>query len=493
MQERRAGILLHPTSLPGPEGIGTLGEAARQFIDRIRESGFTLWQLLPLGPTGYGNSPYSSYSAFAGNPLLIDLESLIDEGDLGRDELPETCHADRVDFGRLIPVKTTLLRKAASRFLGREVDERKREFWHFCDTTFWLHDYALFTALRRHFAGKGWTHWPQDVRSRNKESLNRWSEILGEEIGVEKYLQWQIRRQWNVVRSHAANRGVLIVGDMPIYVAHDSCDVWCNQHLFMLDPTGRPTHRAGVPPDYFSRNGQLWGNPLYRWERHHEDRFAWWTARIRSDLQLFDIIRLDHFRGFSACWGVPASHRTARGGSWFKTPGHALFDRILEELGSLPFIAEDLGVITPEVEQLRDQYRLPGMKILQFAFEGGASNPYLPHNHTPDSVVYTGTHDNDTLIGWASSLPSEQCRRVASYFGHSSGDLSSLLVRAALSSVSRLAIMPLQDLLRLGREARMNVPGTAQGNWEWRCTGELFEHPAWGEIKPLLEMYDRVR
>lgn len=493
MNERRAGILLHPTSLPGPEGIGTLGETARHFIDRLKESGFSLWQLLPLGPTGYGNSPYSSYSAFAGNPLLIDLRTLIDEGDLDRDEIPNPPKSGRVDFDWLIPVKTSLLRKAAIRFLGGDVDERKREFWRFCDSTFWLHDYALFTALHRHFSGRSWNCWPQDIRTRKQPSLDRWSEILGEEIGVEKYLQWQFRRQWGVLKSHAAERGVLIVGDMPIYVAHDSSDVWCNQHLFMLDPNGRPTHRAGVPPDYFSRNGQLWGNPLYRWERHQEDRFGWWTARIRNDLQLFDIIRLDHFRGFSACWGVPSSHRTARGGSWFQTPGYALFDRIHEDIGSLPFIAEDLGIITPDVEQLRDRYRLPGMKILQFAFEGGASNPYLPHNHIPDSVVYTGTHDNDTLIGWASLLTPGQCRRITSYFGHETGDLPSLLLRAALSSVSRFAVIPLQDLLGLGGDARMNVPGSARGNWEWRCGDELLEHHAWSDVKTSLEMYGRAR
>ncbi|GAB4304892.1 MAG: 4-alpha-glucanotransferase [Desulfuromonadia bacterium] len=491
MNRRRAGILLHPTSLPSNQGIGALGGQAFRFIDRLRESGFTLWQTLPLGPAGYGNSPYSCFSAFAGNPLLIDLEALAAEGDLNRDELPVIPAGGRIDFGHIVPLRMELLRRAACRFLDAEVDDRKREFWHFCDSTFWLHDHALFMALHRHFEGRPWNRWPAEIRDRRGDAVARWSEQVGREIGIEKYLQWQFRRQWERVRRHAARQGVLIIGDTPIYVASDSSDVWCNRHLFMLDEKGRPTHVAGVPPDYFSRNGQLWGNPLYRWETHVEDRFGWWLARVMNDLDLFDIIRLDHFRGFAACWGVPATHRTARNGSWIPAPGDILFERIRGEIGSLPFIAEDLGIITPDVEALRDRLGLMGMKILQFAFDGGWDNPYLPHNHTPNAVVYTGTHDNDTLVGWERSLPPDTRRRVTGYFG-SDGTPLDHLSRAVLSSVCRFAILPLQDLLRLGPEARMNIPGRASGNWGWQSAEGDLEAPVWDELRSQLLMYDRI-
>jgi 4-alpha-glucanotransferase len=489
--QRHSGLLLHPTSLPGPEGIGTFGAAGRQFVDFLAAAGQTLWQILPLGPTGYGNSPYSCYSAFAGNPLLIDLNAIAAEGDLAHHLLPTDQSSGRIDYDAVVAWKMPLLQRAAATFLAAAPNERKQEFWRFCDTTFWLHDYALFMACRDHFKGKGWHTWPPDLAGRKATALESYSRQLGIQIGTQKYLQWQFHRQWQALKRYANERGIRIVGDAPIFVAHDSADVWCNQHLFQLDGKGKPLAVAGVPPDYFSKTGQRWGNPLYNWQRMAEDGYGWWVARLRNDLGLYDMVRIDHFRGFEAYWEIPASHKTAIKGRWIKGPGAQLFQSLCQTLGELPIIAEDLGVITPEVEQLRDSFTLPGMKILQFAFEGGSGNGYLPHNHVPNCVVYTGTHDNDTTRGWFSQLSPDQKRNVLHYLRCDEPTVVEEMVRLALASVARMAIVPVQDILQLDGSARMNIPGIAGGNWGWRLAANGLTDDTARVLGQLTGMYGR--
>ncbi|MCE1227864.1 MAG: 4-alpha-glucanotransferase, partial [Geobacteraceae bacterium] len=436
---RRAGVLLHPTSFPGEAGIGSFGTELSTFLDFLAKAGFSLWQVLPLTPPAAGNSPYSAYSAFAGNHLLIDLQQLVAEGDLSPQALTNNYPDDHVDFEQVTPWKESLLHTAAENFFNQGQTQRLQEFWHFCDTTYWLHDYALFRALKQHYRNKPWHRWPSELAFRKAATLEQASVKLGPEIGAQKYLQWQFYRQWQQVRNAAKERGIAIIGDLPIFVAHDSADVWCNQELFLLDNKGKPTVVAGVPPDYFSATGQLWGNPLYNWEAMAQQGYGWWIARFRQMLDLFDQVRIDHFRGFEAAWHVPATAKTAIRGSWVPGPGARFFDAVNNALGSLPFIAEDLGVITPEVEALRDRYALPGMKILQFAFDSDAANPYLPHNHLPNSVVYTGTHDNDTTKGWFNALPAKTINRMYDYLGLAGTEPVKDLIRTARMSVSSTA------------------------------------------------------
>lgn len=488
---RRSGILLHPTSLPGSDGIGSLGDEALRFIDFMGSTGQTLWQILPLGPPGCGNSPYSCFSAFAGNPLLIDLRQLTLEGDLNVNELEIFADADRIDFAAATAYKLPLLKIAAERFFTSGASQRKEDFWKFCDSTFWLHDYALFAALKVHFKGKGWNDWPEKLRKRDMSSCSQFSEMLGSEIGFQKYLQWQFSRQWDRVKRYANERGILIIGDAPIFVAHDSADVWCNQHIFNLDDSGNPTVIAGVPPDYFSVTGQRWGNPLYRWDVLAAENFAWWLARIKSDLALYDILRIDHFRGFEAYWEIPAKEATAVKGRWVNGPGYVLFETLKNGLGELPLIAEDLGVITPEVERLRDRCGFPGMKILQFAFDSGADNAYLPHNHIPDSVVYTGTHDNDTTRGWFESLSKERQERVCDYLQAQPETVLTVLLRTAFASVAKFVIIPIQDILGLDSSGRMNIPGVADNNWGWRLLPGYAESVSPEELRKLSVLYYR--
>ena len=491
---RQAGVLLHPTSLPGPGGIGTLGQEAVNFITFIAKSGFSLWQILPLTPPASGNSPYSAYSAFAGNPLLIDLRQLVTEGDLSTSDTQQSFPAGQIDFGQLIPWKEELLRKAATSFFAAGHTNRLEEFWQFCDTTYWLHDYALFQALKQHFKFKPWHRWPADLAQRTPQALEKASQQLGTEIGAHKYQQWQFFRQWQRIKAAAAEHCITIIGDLPIFVAHDSADVWCNQHLFLLDSKGHPTEVAGVPPDYFSKTGQLWGNPLYNWPAMAGDGYAWWVSRLKAINQLCDLVRIDHFRGFEAAWHVPATARTAIKGTWKQGPGAAFFDAVRQQLGHLPFIAEDLGIITPEVEQLRDHFGLPGMKILQFAFDSDAANPYLPHNHTPASVVYTGTHDNDTTKAWFDSLPQKTIEQMYSYLGTApTGSAVQDMIRTAYMSVARYAIIPMQDLLGLGTEARMNRPGEALGNWGWRYSTDQLNDEIAAQFLQLALRYGRSR
>ena len=488
---RSCGVLLHPTSLPGPGGIGTLGDDARHFIDLLAGMGMSWWQVLPLNPTASGNSPYSAFSAFAGNPLLIDLETLAREGDVSLPVYKKTSATDRVDFGTLLQDRMEILHGAAASFFAAGRTARMEEFWHFCNTTPWLHDYALFMALKQRYKGKPWHQWPASAALLDGETFEKASVELGPEIGVQKYLQWQFSRQWNHIRAYAAAQGVGIIGDIPIFVAYDSADVWRNRELFLLDERGKPTVVAGVPPDYFCSTGQLWGNPLYDWGSLDKRGYDWWIERFRFMFSQFDCIRVDHFRGFEAAWHVPVTHKTAVKGAWVAGPGRHLFDALFSALGPLPIIAEDLGVITPLVEDLRDHYGFPGMKILQFAFGSGPGNAYLPHNHINNCVVYTGTHDNDTSAGWFQGLNDRERYEVQEYLGVAGGDTVENLVRAALLSVADTAIIPFQDILGLPSAARMNVPGTADGNWEWRFDWDMVEKGLASRFRHKLELYGR--
>lgn len=490
---RKSGILLHPTSLPGPGGIGSLGFEARNFIDFLQGSGQSLWQVLPLGYTSYGNSPYMCYSAFAGNPLLIDLEYLVAEGDLNAHDLRRDFPAERVEYPRVMEFKQAALQKAAVSFFSGGRSTRMEEFWHFCDTTPWLHDFALFMALKEQFPGAAWCDWPEAIVSRDPAALAAASVDFGSRIGEHKYQQWQFFRQWQQLREYATQRGVGIFGDIPIFVAYDSVDVWANRHLFLLDTAGRPTVVAGVPPDYFSKTGQLWGNPLYNWDAMSRSGYAWWLDRVRASLGLYDLIRIDHFRGFAACWEVPYGEKTASNGRWMPGPGEALFSALAAALGDLPIVAEDLGVITPDVEALRDEFSFPGMKILQFAFGSGPDNPYLPHNHVRNSVVYTGTHDNDTTLGWFAALSARDKKQVLHYLDRSGEGIVRDLVRTALASVADTCILPLQDLLELPGDSRMNLPGIAGGNWSWRFAKGALTAKLSKRLLELTETYGRIR
>ena len=491
LDKRGCGVLLHPTSLPGPGGVGAMGKDARRFIDLLADMGMSYWQVLPLTPPACGNSPYSAFSAFAGNPLLIDLDQITVDGDLpviSYEDEPDETH---VDFETVTENKIKILHAAGTNFLANNAALYKQEFWNFCNTTPWLHNYALFMALKRRYNGKAWVKWPTGLALLTPDKYEKASIELGAEIGIQKYIQWQFFRQWRKLRTYANGKGITIVGDIPIFVGYDSADVWSQRELFLLDLKGKPTAVAGVPPDYFSATGQLWGNPLYDWDMMAQQKYAWWINRFRSMFDLFDIIRVDHFRGFEAAWHVPAGEKTAINGSWTKAPGTILFDTVFAALGKLPVIAEDLGVITPDVEALRDRYDFPGMKIVQFAFDSGSSNPYLPHNHQKNSVVYTGTHDNDTTLGWYHSLSELQKSRVSYYVGSSGEKTVECLLRTVLMSVADTAIIPLQDLIRLGSEARMNVPGAAFGNWGWRFSWKMVDHNLAGHVREQLECYGR--
>jgi len=493
-KERKSGILLHPTSLPGPGGIGSFGPEARRFVDFLRDAGQSLWQILPLGPTSYGNSPYMCYSAFAGNPLLIDLERLVAEGDLKRTDLRDDLPADRVDYPKVEEYRSGVLCTAAAAFFAGGKSARMEEFWHFCDTTPWLHDFALFMALKSRYrdTAKDWTDWPPELAGRDAVALEEASLELGTAIGEQKYRQWQFFRQWREMRDYANKRGIGVFGDLPIFVAYDSADVWANPHLFHLDEKGRPSVVAGVPPDYFSKNGQLWGNPLYDWEEMAHHGFGWWIERVRASLNLYDLVRIDHFRGFAGYWEVRAGEKTARNGRWMPGPGAPLFEALQAALGGLPLVAEDLGVITPDVEALRDRFAFPGMKILQFAFGSDPGNPYLPHNHVCNSVVYTGTHDNDTTAGWFSALSAREKKTVLRYLASTGDDIVWDLNRTVIASVADTAILPLQDILGLPSDSRMNLPGTAGGNWCWRFrAGELTGKLA-KKLREMTELYGRL-
>ena len=491
---RESGILLHPTSLPGPHGIGDLGADARSFVDFLAASGQRLWQVLPLGPTGYGNSPYAARSAIAGNPLLISLDLLGKEGLLSPRELAEapSFPSDRVDYEAVAAFKLPLLRLAHSRIVDGTVPEQQSPFRDFClQNASWLEDFALFMALEEAHHGAPWQEWESGAATRRPGALEALRRDLADAIDFHRFAQFQFYRQWRVLKRYANDRAVRIIGDIPIFVALQSADVWSRPELFHLDDAGFPTLVAGVPPDYFSRTGQRWGNPLYRWNILEREHYGWWVDRFRAALTQVDLIRIDHFRGFQAFWEVPASHKTAERGRWVEGPGETLFRAVEQQLGALPVIAEDLGLITPEVEALRLKLGYPGMKVLHFAFDSDARNPYLPHNYERRCVVYTGTHDNDTTLGWFQSRSARERAAILRYLGTDGSDMPWDLIRLAFASVADVAIVPLQDVLGLGTWARMNLPGQADGNWTWRLApGQLKPEHA-DRLKELASTYGR--
>lgn len=492
---RASGILLHPTSLPGPFGIGDLGDQAYEFVDFLIEAGQTYWQILPLGPTGYGNSPYSAYSAFAGNTLLISPEKLVADGLVSAKTLENApkFNEGRVDYGKVYPWKNAVLAEAFENFRSAPAVSLNDEFDAFYrENSWWLDDYAAFRAIKASLGQKPWYEWAAPLKLREKDALDHVRSQLAREIQAEKFYQFLFYRQWIALRKYANENSIRIIGDIPIFVALDSVDVWCNPATFKLNPDGSPKVVAGVPPDYFSKTGQLWGNPIYDWEAMKADNFGWWTARIAFTLKMVDMIRLDHFIGFSRNWEVPGGDKTGEKGQWVNVPGNDLFSTLRQRIGQLPVIAEDLGALTLEVESLRDAFGFPGMRILQYAFGGDAKNRDLPHNYIQNCVAYTGTHDNDTTAGWYRSAPKNvktHCRR---YIGSNGREIHWDMIHSILASVADMAIVPAQDILGLGSDARMNIPATAAGNWEWRLgEGSLTDETA-TRLKELNEIYGRT-
>jgi 4-alpha-glucanotransferase len=492
LSQRQSGVLLHPTSLPGPHGCGDLGPEAHAFAEWLEDAGQRVWQMLPVGPVGYGNSPYSALSAFAGNPLLISADRLFEEGLLPRGALADAPRfaAGRVDYAAARAWRERCFAIAHQVFHKRKSDQQSYAI--FCsENASWLEDYALYAAIKRSRRDKPWIEWEPELRARDPEALSRAGHALREEIEEQRFQQWLFDRHWQSLHDECAMLGVALIGDLPIFVAHDSADVWAHRELFHLDPQGAPAVVAGVPPDYFTATGQRWGNPLYRWEVLEETGFAFWLQRFARTFKRFDAVRLDHFIGFHRNWEIPASEPTARNGHWVPVPG----EKLLQALGPAPLIAEDLGAVTPEVTALRDRFGFPGIKLLQFAFgTDPQAATFLPHNYSKNSVVYPGTHDNDTIAGWfhekespqrtAAQIEKER-NAVLDYLGTSGREIHWEMIRAVWASVANLAVVPAQDLLGLGSEARMNVPGTSQGNWEWRL---LPGQPGKKEQARLLEL-----
>lgn len=503
---RSSGILLHPVSLPGEYGIGDLGDEATRFIEFLSSAGQKLWQVLPLGPTGYGDSPYQGLSVFAGNPLLISPQRLVEMGLLSLDELKTepTLPSDRVDYEGVKAFKAKVLKKAYDNYLLASDPTVCASFEQFCSAEgWWLDDWGLYRALKDANEERAWYDWEPELANREEQALTRVRENLAVEINAHKFYQFLFFTQWSSVKSQCHDRGISIIGDVPIFVAHDSVDVWAHPELFKLDDSKNPRVVAGVPPDFFSKTGQLWGNPIYDWERMRHEGFAWWVARIRAMFGIVDVIRLDHFRGFAAAWEVPFGSETAEHGEWVNSPGRQLFGTLRHVLGDLPIIAEDLGLITSDVEALRDEFGFPGMRILQFAFGGGADNIHLPHRHINNSVVYTGTHDNDTSRGWFASLTVRKITEANAhlartreyclkYLNSKGKEIEWDMIRAALASVSDLAVMPMQDVLGLGSEGRMNLPATKGGNWTWRFRPGVLTEKLSSRLRELSEVYGRT-
>lgn len=503
---RASGILLHPTSLPCRFGIGDLGKDAYQFVDFLASTGQRLWQILPLGPTGYGNSPYQCLSVFAGNPLLISLDRLVEDRSLEPADLENmpSFPEDRVDYGSVIKFKMPLLKKSFGIFEKKASSSEQEQFETFCQQNdSWLETYSLFMALKDAHGLATWHTWAEDVRRRQLKSLERWNKKLDHEICCHKYQQYQFFKQWSELKKYCNERGIRLIGDMPIFIALDSTEVWAHPEMFYLDTSGKPTVVAGVPPDYFSKTGQLWGNPLYRWDVMARDNYAWWIERFRATHTLVDIIRLDHFRGFEKYWEVPGTDITAMNGRWVSGPGLELFEAVQKVLGTLPIIAEDLGVITPEVDALRNQLGFPGMRVLQFAFGSDLkADDYKPHNYPRNCVVYTGTHDNNTTIGWFkgsaiedSTQSREDKKRekqiVLKYLGTDGHEINWDFIRLASMSVADTAIIPMQDILGLGSKARMNLPGTTKENWCWRFVPDRLTEEIKDRLKELTAIYGR--
>lgn len=491
--QRAAGILLHPTSLPGRFGIGDLGPPAFAWIDTLVRGRQTWWQILPLGPTGYGDSPYQCFSAFAGNPYLVSPELLVRDGLLRSDDVANVNFIpSRVDYGAVIPFKNSLLDLASRRFHGGTAAALRAEYDRFVhEQGSWLDDYALFMAIKDAQGGKSWHDWPAPLRLRAESALTAARRDLNERFEQHRFAQFLFDRQWQALRAYAHHRGIKLIGDAPIFVAGDSTDVWAHPHLFLLDAERRQTVVAGVPPDYFSVTGQLWGNPIYDWAAAKAEGYRWWTARLQSGLRQVDLVRLDHFRGFAAAWHVPAGAATAENGTWIPGPGDDLFHQLGNSLGGLPLVAEDLGLITEDVDLLRKRFGMPGMRVLHFAFSD-AENKYLPHNFDEqNTVVYTGTHDNDTTRGWYTTLPEKERDLVRRYLGRDGSDIAWDLIRLAWSSVADTAIAPLQDVLDLGVEARMNTPGKAEHNWCWRLNDGALTDAMLARLAEMTAIYGR--
>jgi 4-alpha-glucanotransferase len=504
---RTSGILLHPTSLPSRFGIGDFGEGAFRFADQLKASGQGLWQMLPLGPPGSGDSPYQAFSAFAGSPLLISPDLLAREGYLNGDDLSSAppSSAEHVDFDSVKTWKIPLLTKAHQNFGRRASAEQRRHFKVFCsEHKSWLEDYALFMALRQQFGfDRSWTAWDKELVKRDPAALKNYRRTLKDRMECQKFQQFEFYRQWDALRKYCNERGILIMGDIPIYVSHESADVWAHPEQFCLDQDGKPTEVSGVPPDYFSETGQLWGNPIYRWTKMERSGFKWWIERFRGTFRLFDLVRLDHFRGFEAYWSVPATEETAMNGRWIKAPGAKLFRTAQKKLGELRVVAENLGDISLEVEQMRRQFGFPGMAVLQFGFgTDPQAATFRPHNFERELFAYTGTHDNDTVMGWwnseggDSTRTPEHVRRekaiAQQYLGPSDEPINWKLIRMLFSSIARLAIVPMQDVLGLGSQSRMNMPGLARGNWGWRMADEAFTRKHQERLRGLAEIYERV-
>ena len=499
--ERLAGILLHPTSLPSRSGIGDLGPEAYKFVDFLSDAKLGLWQILPLSPPGLGNSPYSAISAFAGNPLLISLDRLVDRGWISRDKiksLAASFREKRIDFDQVKATKLPLLEEAAQSFLERsflQSNNRDRQrfetFKH--ENDWWLEDFVLFSVMRRVHRGASWSTWPRELARREPEALRKFGLQYQRELEIERAIQFAFFEQWRALRRYAAERGIKVVGDVAIFVNYDSADVWRYPDLFYLDDDLQPTIVAGVPPDAFSATGQRWGNPLYRWDVLKARGYDWWVQRMSWAITVCDIVRLDHFRGFESYWAIPASELTAVNGSWVPGPKDYLFEELRRQLGDLPFIAEDLGMITPAVHELRERLQIPGMKVLQFAFGDPGAHIYLPHNFEPNCVVYTGTHDNDSTVGWWNSGASAEEKRAAlAYIGDVADGIHWAFIRAAFTSVAKMAIVPLQDVLGLDSESRMNTPSLSDGNWGWQFESGLLTGDVAQKLASLATVTDRA-
>lgn len=480
LTDRASGILLHPTSLPGPFGAGDFGPDAYRFVDWLVSAGQTYWQVLPLGEIGHGNSPYMCRSAFAGSILLVDLAELFSHGWLGTKDLiphPE-FRSDQVDYSLVRHFREERLARAARNFFASNHDDMHRDYTEFCIAeSEWLEDYALFMTIAHHENWRDWSLWPEDLSHKEPQALRLIELKYAEDIGFWKFCQWCFARQWSKLRLYANERGVRIIGDVPIFVAYQSADVWAHQELFELDDNGIPSVVAGVPPDYFSKTGQFWGNPLYRWDNHECNGYAWWIARLRHALQLSDLVRIDHFRGFAASWQIPSNQSTAINGRWVTGPGEKLFEALTAAFPHLPIIAEDLGLITPDVIELRDRFNLPGMRILQFAFGDGDDDYFLPHRYIKNTIAYTGTHDNDTILGWWSSISDHEREFAMRYLQSDGQEIQWDMMRAISASVADLVIFTMQDVLGLSSDHRMNLPGHSEGSWVWRFS--------WDQLQPV--------
>ncbi|MCX7069129.1 MAG: 4-alpha-glucanotransferase [Methylococcales bacterium] len=487
LNKRRAGVLLHITSLPGTGQQGDLGQDAYNFVNFLGTAGITVWQTLPLGATHSDGSPYQCLSAHAGNPQLINIDNLVNLGWLSPSEHCQDCQRQATKF-----YKDCLISKAFYGFLDHASVQDKTDFEDFCQNkAFWLDDFALFMTLRSEFNQQCWNQWPDALKQRETNAIKAASLRLKAEISIIKFEQYIFFRQWMALKTYANQRGILLFGDIPIFVSYDSADVWASRDIFKLDKDGEMSVVAGVPPDYFSEEGQRWGNPHYNWDRLQETGFHWWIERMQTQCEQFDILRIDHFRGLEAAWEIPATEATAKLGQWVKAPGSALLQAIMEKLGDIPLVAEDLGVITPEVDALRDEFHLPGMKILQFAFSGEPNNPYLPDNYEKNCVAYTGTHDNDTTLGWSEQLTDAQKTHIFDYLGNPSTSLSCALIQTALASVANLCVIPMQDILELNSEHRMNTPGTTTGNWNWRFQWYQLAPERAARLAYLVQLFNR--